>query len=82
MSNDIRDCPNRCSAARPSQNPVDADLLQQAGITDDWTNNAMRCGYCDTIYSVDVNGYKTIRGRFGGNTLMTAENWIPRGRSG
>jgi len=50
-------------------------VLKDAGIVGDWLDRAMRCGYCNEIYSIDAHGVKTRHGHFGGNELMVAENW-------
>jgi hypothetical protein len=71
-------CPAGCSGGNPErQYRVDAVSLEEAGLGDGWTRPAMRCGYCGEIYSTELGGIRTRRGRFGGNTLMTAENWTP-----
>ena len=72
-------CPGNCRAAAPRQYEVNTDRLAAAGLEDEWTSRAMRCGYCGCIYSLDfVQGEPvlTARGYFEGE-LFEAERWKP-----
>jgi len=70
------ECPSQnCSAARPSQNDIDADSLNAAGVTDDWINSARKCSYCGVFYSVETSGEKRVRGYFKAG-LIELGNWI------
>lgn len=70
-------CPAQCSGGQGKQHPIDEKSLVAAGISDEWIKRAKRCGYCDEIYSTEWPDRHQRRGRFAGNTLMTAENWKP-----
>lgn len=70
-------CPAKCSVADPHQRYLYAEDLRAAGLDEDWVTNAMQCACCGEVYSIGSQGEKVRRGHFGGNTLMTAENWIP-----
>jgi hypothetical protein len=53
-----------CRAANPPQSPAD-DKLARSNVTGTWVSGAMRCGYCDTVYSIGpAPGQKTVRGYF------------------
>lgn len=78
MARSSNPCPTGCSGgAHRNQHQVEASQLEAAGVTGEWITNAWRCGYCDMYYSTEPDGRKVRRGFFGGNTLMTAENWTP-----
>jgi hypothetical protein len=78
MTTRSNSCPAGCSGGHSHrQHRIEATLLATAGLTDAWTKNAMQCGYCDMVYSIDAGGEKIRRGFFGGNTLVTPENWNP-----
>lgn len=70
-------CPAQCSGAHREPVDVSARLLAEAGIADEWTKRARRCTYCGAIHSIESDGRKHLRGHFGGNELMLAENWVP-----
>lgn len=70
-------CPSeQCTAANPRRIRLDAASLTKTGITGDWVERAMRCGYCGVIFSVESDGSEYIRGRFKSD-LMEPGNWIP-----
>ena len=74
--------PEHCDAASPNQHDINPESLRAVGISGDWVNAAMQCGYCGLVYSKELNIHtstmRTVkRGYFGGNTLMTANNWEP-----
>lgn len=79
MARSSNPCPAECSGGhgRP-QHDIAAEKLEAAGVTGEWIARAIRCGYCDQIYSREFSTSRLVRrGHFAGNTLMTAENWRP-----
>jgi len=34
------------------------------------TERAMRCCYCDCVYTVDLHGYRHVRGHFAANGFV------------
>lgn len=82
MAKRINPCPAQCThGSHSNQEGISAATLAAAGLTAEWTNRARECGHCHMIYSVEPEGNKVIRGYFGGNTLRTAENWVPYKRN-
>jgi hypothetical protein len=53
---------------------VDADDLRKGGLFDNWITSAMRCAYCQMIYSIGSDGKKTVRGYFYGD-LFEPDRW-------
>ena len=78
-------CPDdRCTGGDETrQRPVDRETLINADVPEEeWLSNAWKCRYCDWVYSNewDRGGgryVRTVRGRFGGNTLMLPGQWDP-----
>ena len=77
-------CPTDCSGRESTrQHKLNHEKLIEAGLpVEDWLSDAWRCGYCDCVYSYEWDSdsreyITTERGKFGGNTLIAAENWEP-----
>jgi uncharacterized C2H2 Zn-finger protein len=79
MARTSNPCPAQCSGGHSRlQDDIAAEKLEAAGVTGEWITRAVRCGYCDEIYSREHSPARHVRrGHFAGNTLITAENWRP-----
>jgi hypothetical protein len=62
-------CPHPdCQTPNPIQCDLSPGQKEQTRLVE--TERAMRCCYCDCVYTVDPNGDKNVRGHFEANGFV------------